>query len=77
VLSFEVEPPSRTITVTPGGTCGSIPFEYTISHFVGWADITFTDGLYEWTSDTPFGPPYVGNTHVELKLRRKDARPDI
>jgi hypothetical protein len=73
VLSFEVEPPSKRITVTPGGTCGDVPFEYEISHFIGWDDITFTDGLYEWRSDAPHVPPNVGNTHVELKLRRKEG----
>jgi hypothetical protein len=71
VLSFEVEPATQTITLSPTGTCGGDSFEYETSHFGGWADITFTDGVYEWTMETPHNPPDTGRTYVEMKLRQK------
>ncbi len=71
VLSFEVDPSSQTIIVTPTGTCGGDPFPYVVPHFVGWAEITFDDGVYEYSADTPHIPPDTGNTHVELKLEQR------
>jgi len=72
VLSFEADPPSHTITITPTGTCGGDPFPYAVSHFPGWADITFTDGLYEYSAETPHNPPDTGRTRVEVTLRQKE-----
>jgi len=75
VLSFEVDPPSRTIPMTVTGSCGSDSFDYEVSQFHGWADITFTDGVYEFVVDTPHSPPDTGSTHLELKLKQERETP--
>ncbi len=71
VLSFELDPPTRTFPIRLAGSCGTSTFPYAASAFSGWSDIIFTDGIYEYTRDIPHGAPDTGNTHVELKLKQK------
>lgn len=71
VLSFEVDPPTNTLTVTSTGSCGTDTYPFFVGSFPGWADIRFTDGVYEYVTDTPHTAPNVGNSHLELKMKQK------
>lgn len=72
VLSFEFDPPSKGYTIFVTGSCGTDSFPYEVYLLGGgWQDITFTDGLYEYVSDTAESG---GTTHLEVKL--KQAPPD-
>ena len=70
VLSFEVDPPSKTVMANISGSCGTDTIPIEVSSFLGWADITFTDGVYEFTSDTPHQAPDTGSTHLELTVKQ-------
>ena len=71
VLSFQVDPPSRTFMLDLTGSCGTGKVPVPASSFIGWADIRFTDGVYEYVVDTPHNAPDTGSTHLELRLKRK------
>jgi hypothetical protein len=75
VLSFEVVPPSKTVDVAVTGSCGGDTFPVVVNHFPGWADITFTDGKYEYRAVTEFEPPNRGGSEVELVLWRREVPP--
>jgi hypothetical protein len=71
VLSFGVDPPSHTVTLPFFFCDGADSLVLEVGWLRGWADITFTDGIYEYTADSLHGAPDTGNTHVELKLKQK------
>ena len=62
--------PSKTVMADISGSCGTDTIPIEVSSFFGWADITFTDGVYEYTSDTPHQAPDTGNTHLELTVKQ-------
>jgi hypothetical protein len=70
VLSFEVDPPTKTVTADITGSCGTDTIPILVSSFVGWADIRFTDGVFEYVTDTPHNAPDTGHSHLELKLKQ-------
>lgn len=71
VLSFEVDPSSKTVMADVSGSCGTDTIPIVVASFVGWADITFADGVYEYKSDTPHQAPDTGSTHLELTLEQQ------